>query len=102
MSARAPRRRIRLEDLLGASVRTGQREVVGRIEEVRAVRRGGEYEISEYHLGPAALLERLAVVSGIFGRRARTIIVRWDQVDVSNPRAPVLTCERDQLKHARR
>jgi hypothetical protein len=102
VSARAPRRRIRLEDLLGARVRTAERDVVGRIEEVRAVRRAGEYEISEYHLGPAALLERLALVSRIFGGGRRTIIVRWDQVDVSDPRAPVLTCDRDQLKQARR
>jgi sporulation protein YlmC with PRC-barrel domain len=102
LSARTPRRRLRLEDLLGSPVRTEQGEVVGRIEEVRAERRGDEYEVTEYHLGPPALLERLGLGSRVFGRRTPTVIAQWDQLDVHNPKAPVLTCPIDDLKHERR
>jgi hypothetical protein len=101
VSARTSHRRLRLEDLLGARVRTEQGAVVGRIEEVRAERRGDEYEVTEYHLGPAALLERLAVATRGFGRRSRMLIAEWDQLDIDNPRAPVLICRVDQLTHHR-
>ena len=100
MSALTSRRRLRLEDLLGSRVRTEQGEVLGRIEEVRAERRGDAYEVTEYHLGPPALRERLGL--RLFGRRTRTLIAQWDQLDVDNPRAPVLTCRVDQLKHVHR
>ena len=100
MSARTSRL-VRLEDLLGSRVRTEHGEVVGRIEEVRAERRGDGYDVTEYHLGSAALLERLALGFHVFGRRQRTLIVQWDQLDVRNPKAPVLTCRVDELKHRR-
>ena len=96
-----PRRLVRLEDLLGSRVRTEQGEVVGRIEEVRAERRGDGYDVTEYHLGPYALLERLALGFRVFGRK-RALVAQWDQLDVHNPKAPVLTCRVDDLKHERR
>jgi hypothetical protein len=97
----ASRRRIvRLEDVIGRRVRTAEGRVVGRLEEVRAARRAnGEYEVTEYHLGPGALLERLAIVRRIFGRRARMIIARWDQIDIHRPDAPTLTCGLEELQH---
>jgi hypothetical protein len=51
--------------------------------------------VSEYLLGPAALLERLAVQLSVTGARGHR--VRWDQLDVSDPRRPRLTCAVDEL-----
>jgi sporulation protein YlmC with PRC-barrel domain len=95
----SPRRRIvRLEDLLGRRVRTTDGAVVGRIEEVRAVRRGDDHEVTEYLIGPGALRERLALVGRLFGP-TRTLRARWDQLDIRNVDAPTLTCRVEQLKH---
>ncbi len=96
----ASRRTVRVEDLLGSRVRTSDGRTVGRIEEIRAERRaGGEHEVVEYHLGPGALLERFALARRMLGRRPQMLIVRWDQIDIRRPEAPVLTCAVEELKH---
>ena len=76
--------------------------VGGRIEEVRARRRGDEYEVTEYHLGPGALLERFALARRFFGRPVPMLIARWDQVDIHRPETPVLMCAIDELKRQAR
>ena len=91
---------LRLEDLLGRKVRARNGRTIGRIEEVRAEARGDEYEVTEYHLGPGALLERLALVNRLLGRAPQMIIVRWDQLDLTDPRHPRLTCTVDDLRRA--
>lgn len=93
---------VRLEDLLGRRVRTADGDVVGRIEEVRATRRHDEHVVTEYLLGPGALLERLALVQRLFGRRSRTLIARWDQIDIHRPDRPMLTCTVNELKQVDR
>jgi len=98
----APRRRVvRVEDLIGQRVREQSGRMVGRIEEIRAEARGDRYEVTEYHLGTGALLERLAIIRHLF-RPSDTIIARWDQIDIDDPDAPVLTCPVEQLKHEKR
>jgi len=99
----APRRRlVRVEDLIGQRVRDRSGRVVGHIEEIRAEPRGERYEVTEYHLGSGAMLERLAIVRHLFGRQSDTIIARWDQIDVQQPDAPVLTCPVEELRHEKR
>ena len=99
---RGPRRRlVRVEDLIGQRVRERSGRVVGRIEEIRAEPRGGRYEVTEYHLGTGALLERLAIIRHLF-RPSDTIIARWDQIDIERPDAPVLTCPVGELRHEKR
>jgi hypothetical protein len=71
--------------------------VIGRLEEVRAEQRGADYEVREYLLGPGALLERLSLAGRVFGRARRTLVARWDQLDVSDPQHPRLTCAVDDL-----
>jgi len=98
-----PRRRlVRVEDLIGQRVRERSGRVVGRIEEICAEPRGERYEVTEYHLGSGALLERLAIVRHLFGRRSDTIVARWDQIDVQRPDAPVVTCPVEELTHRKR
>jgi hypothetical protein len=98
------RRIVRLEDLIGRRVRTADGRVVGRIEEVCAERRAdGNHEITEYHLGPGALLERLGIVRRSPGRRRlHMLVVGWDQLDIHRPEAPTLTCSPEELERRRR
>jgi len=92
------RRMVRLQDLLGRRVRARDGRVVGRIEEVRAERRGDDHEVIEYRLGPGALAERLALARRLLGGRRETLIARWDQLDIREPRHPALTCSVDELR----
>src|SRR5690242_376322 len=79
------RRLVRVQDLLGRRVRTADGQVVGRIEEIRAERRGDDHELIEYRLGTGALLERFALAQRLFGRRHPRIVARWDQLDIREP-----------------
>ena len=98
-----PRRRlVRVEDLIGRRVRERSGRSVGRIEEIRAEQRGERWEVTEYHLGTGAMLERLAIVGHLFGPQSDTIIARWDQIDLQRPDSPVLTCPVGELKHKKR
>jgi sporulation protein YlmC with PRC-barrel domain len=94
---------INLDLLLGRSVvaRNGKR--IGRVEEFRAESRGHELVITEYHLGPEALLERLSVsglsLLSLFGIRSRRrgLRIPWDKLDLSNPKKLRLTCSIEEL-----
>jgi len=92
-----PRRFVRLENLLGKRVATPDGRRVGRIEEVRAERRGDAYEVTEFHLGTGALLERLSIVQRLRRRRPRMYVARWDQIDITTER-PQLTCPVEELE----
>ena len=63
--------------------------VVGRLQEFRAEREHDYYVVTEYHVGPAALIERLAVRhSRIHAPGPRHgYRVRWDQLDVEESRS---------------
>ncbi len=102
-----PTAQIHLERLIGRTVRSREGERVGRIEEVRVEREGSEWTVVEYHLGPSALLERLTApllhlpllrtLGETPGRHS--FRVRWDQLDVSDPARPRLTCPIDEIRH---
>lgn len=79
--------------------------MIGRIEEMRAERRGHETVVVEYLLGPAALLERLSVrPSGmrllrlVTGKRTQHYRVRWEQMDLSDAERPRLRCSVRELE----
>ena len=59
--------------------------------------------VSEYHIGPSALFERLAVKHFGWALRGRHPGYRaaWDQVDVSDPTRPRLICEKSELRKPR-
>jgi hypothetical protein len=59
-------------------------------------------QVTEYHLGSGAMLERLAIVRHLFGRQSDMIIARWDQIDVRRPDALALTCPVEELTHEKR
>ena len=83
-----------VERLLGSRVRAEDGHVIGRIEEMRAEREHDYWVVTEFHIGPTAMIERLAVRH--FGYtlpgRVHGYRVRWDQLDLSDAAAPRLTC----------
>jgi hypothetical protein len=89
----------RLERMLGRRVRSQDGRVIGRLEEFRAEREHDYYVVTEFHIGPTALVERLAVRH--FGLtvpgRAHGYRVRWDQLDLEDPEHPRLTCPVEEL-----
>ncbi|HET7216958.1 MAG TPA: hypothetical protein VFJ02_02885 [Vicinamibacterales bacterium] len=93
----------RLEDLLGRQIAAVDGRVVGRIEEIVAVEEGDHYVVSEFHIGPIALLERLAVrhFGSTLPGRDRGYRARWDQVDLSDVKTPRLLCQIQDLRKAR-
>ena len=99
------RSEIHLELLIGKQVFALNGRPVGRVEEVRAeLNARGHCFVTEFLIGSYAFLERLAAwrmgrvimrtlhVSGKQGYR-----VRWEQLDLSDPRRPKLACEVEDL-----
>jgi hypothetical protein len=90
----------RVELLLGRRVRAQDGRVIGRIEELRAERENSYYVVTEFHLGPSALIEALAVrhLGLTLPGRVHGYRVRWDQLDLNDLLHPRLTCPVEQLE----
>lgn len=92
---------VRLDGLLGREVLAGNNRTIGRLEEFRAEVRGGVCEITEVVIGAAGLYERLGLgVKMLFGKGGGGRVARWDQIDLSDPDRPRLTCPLDELRSA--
>ena len=91
-------REVHLELLLGRRVLAANGRSVGRLEEVRAERRGGGCVITECLIGPSALLERLAAPWLSFRQTRRGFVARWDQIDLSDVEHPRLLCPVEELR----
>ena len=89
-----------VELLLGRQVRARDGRAVGRIEELRAERENSYYVVTEFHLGPSALIESLAVrhLGFTLPGRVHGYRVRWDQLDLSDQEHPRLTCPVEELE----
>ena len=90
---------VRLDRLLGRRVLAANNQVVGRLEEFRGSMNGKTLEITAYVIGVAGLLERLGVGAKLLvGRGRGGYVARWDQLDLSNPDHPRLTCGVEELE----
>jgi sporulation protein YlmC with PRC-barrel domain len=94
-----------IELMLGKRVRDVDGHVVGRLEEFRVeIADDGDYVVTEFHIGPAALLERIAgfVVQLPFFRTLPSVKgpyrVSWTQIDLSDPEQLRLTVRREELQ----
>jgi hypothetical protein len=86
--------------MLGRRVRSIGGKIVGRIEEMRAGREHDYWVVTEFHLGPDALVERLAVrhLGVTLPGRSHGYRVRWDQIDLEDADGPRLTCPVEELE----
>ena len=91
---------VHVELLFGKRVRDVNDKVAGRIESIRATWKGNACVVDEYHLGAAALMEKLGITLGkLIGVGSREPLrVPWNQLDLSNPERPRLKCTLDELK----
>jgi hypothetical protein len=91
---------IRVERLLGRRVVAMNGRGVGRLEEIRVEKHGAGFVVTEYHLGPAALLERLSIhFVKLFGANPRrTHAVPWQFLDLRDPDHPRLLCPVEDLR----
>lgn len=91
---------LRLDRLIGREVYAANHRRLGRLHEFRAERRGSTWAITEYVIGAVGLMERLGLgvrlVLGI--ERPAGYVARWDQLDLSNPDRPTLTCPVSELR----
>lgn len=95
-----------VEHLLSRKVLDPSGKSAGRIEEIHATPAEGALLVYQYDLGPAALLERLAV--GLRGfpllrklglaPNHRGRCVPWEKMDLSDPDHPRITCPREELR----
>lgn len=99
----ATRPELRLELLLGRRVLDPEGRVIGRLEEFRARREGEAWVVTEFDIGRAALLERLAIrhFGWVPGQGPAGYRARWDQIDLSDPVHPRLTVPVEELKALR-
>ena len=96
---------IHLELLLGKQVFAQNGRPLGRLEEVRAeLNARGYCFVTEFLIGSYALFERLAawrmgrvILRTLRVGRREGYRVRWEQMDLSDPRRPKLICEVDEL-----
>jgi len=93
---------LRLDRLIGRRVLTANNRSLGRLEECRVERRGSAWVVTEWVVGSAGLLERLGLGARLvigLSRRA-SYIIRWDQLDLSDPEKPRLSCPIEDLRRA--
>jgi sporulation protein YlmC with PRC-barrel domain len=95
---------LHVELLLGEKVFALNGLAIGRLEEIRTQINKGHCFVSEFLVGSYAVLERLAAwrigraVLRVFGARRREgYRVRWDQLDLSDPRHLKLLCDVEEL-----
>ena len=86
--------RLRLDRLLGRRVYAANHRPIGRIEEFRAEPRGDDWVVVAYVVGALGLIERLGIGTRLLLGLQRTggYVVRWDQMDLTHPDRPRLTC----------
>ena len=92
------RTELRLEDLLGREIYARNHRRVGRVEEFRARWDGKSCTIDGVVIGVAGLFERLGLGAKLLvGRKRGGRVARWDQIDLTDPARPYLTCPLDEL-----
>ena len=98
------RQEIHVELLLGEKVFALNGVAIGRLEEIRTEINKGHCFVSEFLVGSYATLERLAAwrigraLLRVFGAKRREgYRVRWDQLDLSDPRHLRLLCDVEEL-----
>ena len=101
----AMRVELHVEDLLSRRVVDAAGETIGRLEEIVATDEADGCFVEEFHVGRAALLERLGITAigrSLLGpllpkRSAQLYRVPWRLMDLSDPRHPQVRCRKAEL-----
>lgn len=107
MSATTALREVHVEHLLGRRVRDVDDAVIGRIEELVAERVETAHVVTEFHVGPAALLERVGrFVHQLPLLNALPLMhweyrIPWQLLDLSDPDRPRVRCRKAELVRVR-
>jgi hypothetical protein len=95
---------IHAELLLGEKVFALNGQPIGRLEEIRTEINRGHCFVSEFLVGSYAVLERLAawhigraLLRVLGAKRREGYRIRWDQLDLSDPRHLKLLCDVEEL-----
>jgi len=99
---------VHVEQVLGKRVRDLDGAVLGRLEDFRVEIVDGETVITEFHIGGAAIIERIAgfmselpIIEHLpFGLTEYR--VRWQDVDLSDSRRPHVTVRKADLRRVPR
>ena len=98
------RQEIHAELLLGAKVFALNGQPIGRLEEIRTEINRGHCFVSEFLVGRYAVVERLAawhigraLLRVVGAKRDEGYRIRWDQLDLSDPRHLKLLCDVEDL-----
>ncbi len=100
------RTELHVEQVLGKRVRDTDGRVIGRLEEGQVEEQDGEHVVTEFLIGPAALLQRIGgfITQLPFFRLIpipkREYCVPWDLMDFTDPHAPRVLARRDELPRA--
>jgi sporulation protein YlmC with PRC-barrel domain len=100
---------VHVEQLVGTKVRDADGKVVGRIEEFRVERDDKSCRIESYLIGASGLIERLnawtlvrPIARALHARKLyRLYDVRWQDMDLSDPKRPKLRIGMGDLRHAK-
>ena len=99
-----PTAELHVEQLLGKKVRDRDSRVVGRLEEFHVEVVDGEHVVTEFLIGPAAVLQRIGVflaqlpILRFIPMTKKEYCVPWALMDFSNPDQPNVRARRDDLK----
>src|ERR1051325_3721787 len=98
------KRQLHVELLLGEKVFAMNGVSIGRLEEIRTEVNRGHFYVTEFLVGSYAVLERLAawrigraVLRVVGAQRREGDRIRWEQIDLSDPRPMKLRCEVEEL-----
>ena len=101
-------REAHVELLLGRRVRDADGGVIGRLEDFRVDVIHGESCVTEYHVGAAAVVERITGFASCLPLIDRLPFlrteyrVRWQDMDLSDPRHPRIHLRRAELERVPR
>jgi len=103
MAATTHSAEVRVEQLVGREVVDANGERIGHIEEIIAEAKGGELLVKEFHVGRAALAERISAHGvamtflGLFGahrkshgKASKPQRINWRDLDLTDPKHPRL------------
>lgn len=100
---------VNVELLIGTKVRDADGNNVGRIEEFRVDRGDNSCAIESYLIGAAGWISRLSawtlirpIARTLHARRLYNLYdVRWQDMDLSDPKRPKLRIAKRDLRHAK-